>query len=129
MPDLPREGAKNHKHEHTVTLGPGCGWTMYPGPMLNVRDQHSQSGFHSIPQELVCFLLPGREKRKQSVSGLKAGAQCYPVYSDGGVHQLEQDRQLHFHPIGAAGVLSAILQALLGLASWGQLVGSESSHP
>lgn len=81
MPDLPREGAKNHKHEHTVTLGPGCGWTMYPGPMLNVRDQHSQSGFHSIPQELVCFLLPGREKRKQSVSGSKAGAQCYPVYS------------------------------------------------
>lgn len=52
MPDLPREGAKNHKHEHTVTLGPGCGWTMYPGPMLNVRDQHSQSGFHSIPPSL-----------------------------------------------------------------------------
>lgn len=31
--------------------------------------------------------------------------------------------------MGAAGVLSATLQALLGLASWGQLVGPESPHP
>lgn len=65
MPDLPREGAKNHKHEHTVILGPGCGWTMYPGPMLNVWDQHSQSGLHGIPQELVCLLLPGKKKKTE----------------------------------------------------------------
>lgn len=48
--------------------------TLYPRPVLNVGDQHSQSGFHCIPQELVCLPLPRRGKRKQCVSSSKARA-------------------------------------------------------
>lgn len=67
---------------NTNTFCPGAWmWTLYPRPVLNVRDQHSQSGFHSIPQELVCLPLPGRGKRKHCVSGSKAWARCYTVYS------------------------------------------------
>lgn len=82
------KGADNYKSEHTVALGPGAqctgsafSWTLYPGPVLNVRDQHSQSGFHGVPQELVCLPLPGRGKRKECVSGSKAGARRYTVHS------------------------------------------------
>lgn len=53
----PSEG-KVTKIRNTTTLLPWAWiWTLYPGPVLDVRDQHSQSGFHCVPQELVCLPL------------------------------------------------------------------------
>lgn len=132
----PSEG-KVTKIRNTTTLLPWAWiWTLYPGPVLDVRDQHSQSGFHRVPQELVCLPLPGRGKRKQC-RWVKSMGSVLPVPSagrrsavpDAGLTTAVRHRRLRFGPIGAGGLLSATLFGSAWIGLLGTAVGPESLDP
>lgn len=89
-------------------------WTVYPGPVLNVGDQHSQSGFHCIPQELVCLPLPGRGKENSVSLAQKQGQHCLlsPSSARGKLSLLIAD------PSKLWGISTALLVFLVS-AFWG----------
>ena len=93
--------------------------TLYPGPVLNVGDQHSQSCFHCIPQELVCLPLPGRGKRKQCVSSSKSRGHTSYAAPEGMCHQLRRKTVITGCRMSDLSRLLALPWARLLSAAWG----------
>lgn len=119
-----------NKSEYTVALGPAYGLctrgqcSMYGISILSLVSTASLRNW-----SVFLFLEEGKENSVSLGHRCGLGATLFTQPREEGLTSSDAGLTTAVTPSRAAGLLSAAVLALLGLASWGQLLGPEFLDP